>query len=244
MVVGVYCEEKRKGISFEECMVCSKCLPTQIIKSLRVYENKPKRNVYYVREVIACLRKAYFDRKCPKDEFSSLRDLYCRKRGELFGAIAGHGWNELDGSLSYVVDSEPVKLTARLDSYDPEKQEIVELKSLRDIENKELPREKDVLQVQCYGTIFKNIFRVERLRIVYLDMNGFRQVNVSLVDKTKWLKERVEKLHRHIRDSKPPAEDPTWECKFCPHRSNCVQLKPTLPVMRQTAYRNFGGKPR
>jgi CRISPR/Cas system-associated exonuclease Cas4 (RecB family) len=242
MVVGVYCEEKKGGISFEECMACSNCLPTQIIKSLRVYENKPKRNVYYIREVIGCLRKAYFDRKCPRDEFSKLRDLYCRKRGELFGAIVGHGWNELDGSLSYVVDGEPVKLTARLDCYDPDKKEIVELKSLSDIENKELPRQKDVLQVQCYGTIFKGIFRVERLRLVYLDMNGFRQINVGLIDKSEWLKERVEKLHRHIRDSKPPAEEPSWECKFCPHKSQCIQPKPMMPVVKQAAYRNFGGR--
>ncbi len=244
MVVGVYCEDKKGGISFEECMACSKCLPTQIIKSLRVYENKPKRNVYYVKEVIGCLRKAYFYRKCPTDEFSSLGDLYRKRRGELLGAIVGHGWNELDGSLSYVVEGEPVKLTARLDHYDPEKREIVELKSVKDIKKIELPRSRDVLQVQCYGTIFKDIFRVEILRIVYLDMNGFRQVTVSLIDKTAWLKERVETLHRHIRDSKPPAEEPSWECNFCSQRSNCVQLKPTIPVIRQTDHRDFGGKTR
>jgi hypothetical protein len=241
MVVGIYCEETKKGISFEECMACSKCLPTQIIKSLRIYENKPKRNVYHVKDVIGCLRKTYFGRKYPKDEFLRLTDLYRIKRGELLGAIFGHGWIELPGSLPFVVDGEPVKLTGRLDHYDPEKKEIVELKTLRDVGNAVLPREKDVLQVQCYGTIFKSIFRVERLRLLYLDINEFRQVNVSLIDKTEWLRERVEKLHRHIRDSKPPAENPSWECKFCPHKNNCIQMKPTMPVMKQNVYRNSGG---
>ena len=46
MTVGVFCEEKRERVTFEQCIDCAKCLPAPIIKNLRIFENKPLRNVY------------------------------------------------------------------------------------------------------------------------------------------------------------------------------------------------------
>lgn len=244
MVVGVYCEEKSEGISFEECIACGKCLPSQLIKSLRIFEYKPVRNNYYVREVIGCLRKAYFERKnsgC--DTYLTLKELYPRKRGDLMGKITGaSGWNELDGSLSYNVDGEDVKLSARLDLYDHDKHEIVELKSVENVWSRYLPKDSDVLQVQSYGVIFKTIFSVKRLRIVYLGMNDFRQVDIEMLDRSLWLKRRVETLHRSIRDFVIPEEEKSYSCNFCQNKGQCNQINAPRPTAGQVLTKSMGGK--
>jgi len=223
MVVGVFCEQREMHVTFELCASCAQCLPAPIIKSLRIYDYVPQRGVYYLKEVIGCLRKAYMTRKASQVETHlSLRSLYAIKRGKIFGnMVDGSRWKELDGSLSFKVDGENAKLTARLDSYDPEKAMITELKSLEGIERKNLPRDKDVLQVKGYGTIFKSIIPVRQLSIVYLDMNSFKQFSVPLVDLTDWLQKRLFALHRAIRDSRPPDQEPSFECRFCEHRGNC-----------------------
>ncbi len=247
MTIGVYCEPFKKGVTFEECESCAKCLPAPIIRSLRTYDYRPERNVYYLREVIGCLRKAYSDRKeRPPDKFLTLLELYRCKRGGIFENMADKShWKELDGSLKYNVDGEEVKLSARLDAYDPDTGTIIELKSVEfwtkkpdtgQMWRKKLPRDKDVLQVQGYGAVFKQIVPVRALRILYFDMNEFQQCAVPLVDRTNWLQERAFALHRAIRDSKPPVEERCFECKFCEHSKNCVQQ--SVPLVRAQASRS------
>jgi CRISPR/Cas system-associated exonuclease Cas4 (RecB family) len=225
MAVGVYCEKNSKKVSFEDCIECASCLPPQIIKSLRVYENKQKRNTYYVKEIIGCLRKAYYNHKLPQEEYSTLAQLYQQKRGKVLGAIAGQGWNELDGSIEYPVDGEQIKLTARLDCYDHEKREIIELKTKRYIEGTNLPYKSDILQVQCYATIFKDIIPVAALSLIYLDFDHFRRFPVAISEISSWMKERTIKLHKHIRDSRVPEEEPSWECNVCIHKESCIALQ-------------------
>lgn len=223
MVVGVFCEKIHEGVSFEACAKCAECLPAPIIGSLRIYENKKPRNVYFVTELVSCLRKAYFDRKeRPKDHFYKIRELISIKRGKLFGGMASStSWQELDGSIEYEIDEEKVKLTGRLDAYDPANLEITEIKSRKIFKNTILPKEKDVLQLQCYGTIFKDIFDVKKLRLVYFDMDMFEQYRIPFVGRTTWLKERIHILHIGVRESKPPKQEQTYECQYCPHKEKC-----------------------
>jgi CRISPR/Cas system-associated exonuclease Cas4 (RecB family) len=225
MTVGVNCIKNSKKVSFEECIECAACLPPQIIKSLRVYENKPKRNTYYVKEIIGCMRKAYFNRKLSQDEYQTLLQLFQIKRGKALGAIAGQGWNELDGSVEYQIDGEPIKLTARLDCYDPEKREIIEVKTKRYIDGPNLPYTSDRMQVQCYASIFKSILPISSLSILYLDFDHFRRIHLDISDISTWMQERTTKLHKHIRDSKIPNDEPSWECKDCTHKESCSTLQ-------------------
>jgi len=226
MVTGVYCSQINAKISFDECSACARCLPAPIINALREYEYKPERNTYYLAEILCCLKKSYYQRKASQDKYHSLRTLYNKKRGKLLGKITGaSGWQELRGCLSYDIDGEPVKLTARLDCYDPNKKEIIELKSLEIYKQKHLPKEKDKLQVQCYGTIFKSIFQeVRGLKIVYLDMSDYEQYDVPIEDKSEWMKERVGILHRAIRDGQPPPREESYECQYCDYRDKCDLL--------------------
>ena len=232
MVVRVYCSHRSAGVSFDECEACAKCLPTPIIEALREYEYNPERNTYYLAEILCCLKKSYYQRKTSQDKYHSLRSLYKKKRGKLFSKIMGtSGWQELRGCLSYDIDGEPVKLTARLDCYDPNKKEIIELKSLElDKQKKYLPRDKDKLQVQCYGTIFKPIFlEVKGLKIVYLDMSNYEQYDVPIEDKSEWMKQRVIVLHRAIRDSQPPPREESYECQHCEYADKCSLLVSPVP---------------
>ena len=230
MVIGVFCEKQQKELTFEDCAKCAACLPAPIIRSLRKYEYKKKRNEYSVSEITGCLRKAYFERKePPKNQFYTLKDLFLMKRGKLFeGMFSSTKWQELDGSIEYEIDGEKVKLWGRLDAYDLDNQEIIELKSTKIYENTRLPRPKNVLQLQCYGTIFKSILPVEKLRLVYFDMDIFEQHPVPFVDKSKWLQERIHILHEAIRESKPPGKEQSFECKKCLHQKNC-STQTTIP---------------
>ena len=223
MVVGVFCEKNREGVSFEDCAKCAECLPAPIIGSLRIYENKKPRNVYFVRELVSCLRKAYFERKeQPQDHFYKIRELISIKRGKLFGGMASStNWQELDGSIEYEIGREKVKLTGRLDAYHPTNLEITEIKSKKIFNNTILPKQKDVLQLQCYGTIFKDIFHVRKLRLVYFDMDMFEQYLIPFIDRTKWLKERIHILHIGVRESKPPKQEQSFECQYCSYKERC-----------------------
>lgn len=240
MVIGVLCEKIGTRVTFEECQECAKCLPAIIIKTLRKFEFKKERNSYSVGEVVGCLRKAYFERKEPlQNQFFTLKELLSMKRGKLFeGLLASTRWQELDGSFEFVVDGENVKLMGRIDAYDPDKLEIIELKSTKIFDNTRLPRQKNVLQLQCYGTIFKTIFGVKELTLVYIDMDVFEKYSVPFVDKRDWLEGQIQILHRAIRDSKPPNEEQSFACEFCPYSGKCLRLKPIADFRNQTTLTN------
>jgi CRISPR/Cas system-associated exonuclease Cas4 (RecB family) len=175
----------------------------------------------------------------PKEEYLTLESLYRMKRGTLLERIADStGWRQLEGSMHCSVDGEDVKITARLDCYDPEKKFIYELKSLELRSARVLPRQKDKLQVQCYGLIFRDVFSdVKGLKIAYLDMNEFRVYDVELEDLSGWVLQRVSSLHRAVRDSQPPSKEESYECRYCEYaEENCASTpivaagKPEVPV--------------
>jgi len=226
MVIGVFCKEKDKGVTFEDCANCAKCLPAPVIRGLKQHDFVYHRNVYHVKDVMGCLRKAYYGRKeSHADIFHPLEKLVAFKRGKLFeGMVSSTSWQELNGSLTYKIDKETVKLTGRLDAYDPENCEIIEIKSKIIKYDTRLPLAKDIQQLQCYGTIFKEIISVKKLRLVYFDMNKFKQYEVPLVDKTNWLKTRVTNLHVAVRDSKPPMKERSCWCNYCSYVKNCSSL--------------------
>lgn len=229
MIVDIWCKKNGGRIPFEQCVDCAKCLPSKMIESLKKYEHEPKRNVYYVKEVIGCLKQAYYKRKQPSSKAFTLNSLYSMKRGQLLGAITDKSYSEFTGELSFNIDGEPVKLTARLDCYDPEKGEIIEVKTLENIFHRRLPRDQDVLQLQCYGTIFKDIFqKINRLYLAYLDMNQFIQFEIPIVNNYPWLQNRVKILHTAIRASIPPDEEIGYYCKYCLHRDKCNIQLPTI----------------
>lgn len=228
---GVLCPEKGK-ISFEECANCAKCLSAPTIRGLKPYNFVFKRNVYHVNDVVGCLREAYCNRKLLQpDVFHPLERWLAFKRGKLFEKIGNStGWQELGGSKQYTIDGEIVKLTGNLDSYDPERCEITEKKSKEIKHYTNLPTPKHILQLQCYGTIFKDIIPVKKLRLEYFDMNRFRSYDVSLVDKTAWLEERVNKLHVAVRDSTPPEDEPRFECRYCLWQKECKQRQSIIQI--------------
>ena len=106
---------------------------------------------------------------------------------------------------------------------------------IEDVEERVLPKHS---QSARYGTIFKSIFGVKELTLVYVDMDVFEKYPVPLVDKTDWLKEQIQILHRAIRDSKSPNEEQSFECKFCPYNSKCSGLKQTVGYSQQIMLKN------
>jgi CRISPR/Cas system-associated exonuclease Cas4 (RecB family) len=139
-----------------------------------------------------------------------------------------------------VIDDEKVKLFGRIDAYDPDKLEIIELKSTKIFDNTRLPRLKNVLQLQCYGIIFKNIFSVKELTLVYVDMDIFEKHSVPFVDKRDWIEEKIQVLYKAIRDSKPPSGEESFECNVCPYSRKCSVLKQAATIISQTPSKKTG----
>ena len=82
-MIGVFCREKDRGVSFDECARCAKCLPAPVIRSLKQYDFVYKRNVYHVNDVIGCLRKAYYSRKEPPVDVFHPSVLFLTPEGAL-----------------------------------------------------------------------------------------------------------------------------------------------------------------
>lgn len=223
MVVGVNCLDKG-NISIEECMMCADCLPAPYIRSLKQYNNPPNPRKYGIRELIGCLRQAYYRRTIGiRDEYKPLNVLWMMKRGNYLGNIAkGTGYNELEGIHDVDVDGEVVQIRGKLDCYEYLTKEIIENKSTRLFRGFK-PKETDILQLQCYVTLYKTVFtEIRGLRLVYLGMIDFRTFDVDMVDRTEYLEQRVTMLHSSVVKSVLPEKEDSNSCRFCVYKGECT----------------------
>ena len=225
MVTGISCN-KHGNITVEECADCSECLPRPFIMTFKqpTYTNDPK--VYGLREIIYCLRKAYFERIIKAvDEYVPLKELWMRKRGKYIEKIAQSGrYHELPGAYEVDVEGEKVEIRATLDCYDYKNGTLIEVKSTR-VNRDKLPRRADVIQVKCYGTIFKDILAgIKVLKIVYLDFYDFLTINVDIEDMSEYLTGRVTTLHNALKRGTPPDPERSSYCTYCPCKNECTQV--------------------
>lgn len=221
MIRGIKCLPYDTNVSFERCIACAKCLPGPIIRSLiPKFKSHTNANKYSVTTLTGCLRKAYFEYN--EDKYETLQSLYISKRGKGFEwLLDSYKYLGLEASIPIKYDETTLYVLGQIDGYDETSEILLELKSTPNLEKIKQPKLKDRLQIQCYGTIFSNVFPIKGLKIMYANMISWKDFDVQLIDMTSWIKSRVIILHRSLKQRKAPAEEESPICMYCPFNSKC-----------------------
>ena len=183
---------------------------------------------YGVTEIIRCLRKSYYEKTNKKRKSKkSLDNLWPTVRGDLLHQMTtAYNWNELDMDFQIPLGNGKLAILAgRLDMYDWKTKTIIDLKTTKDVysqaEEGTIPKKEDILQIQCYGTIFSNIIPVQELVLVYADLNDMLAFRIANEDKTWWLKDRILELEQSINNKIPPKQEISKLCYFCKFFNQC-----------------------
>lgn len=191
---------------------------------------KDKTSSYGVTQIIRCLRKSYYEKtKTKRRSRKSIDNLWPTVRGDLLHQMTtAYNWNELDMDFQIPLgNGKSGKISGRLDMYDWKTKTIIDLKTTKDVylQAKEgaIPKKEDILQIQCYGTIFSNIIPIQELVLVYADLNDMLAFRIANEDKTWWLKDRILGLEQAINDKIPPKQEISKLCNFCKFYDQCNQ---------------------
>jgi hypothetical protein len=90
---------------------------------------------------------------------------------------------------------EILSIRGRLDMYDYKTGRILDLKTTNAIkwqrEKGLIPRQSDILQLQCYGSLFQGTVKVSQLALIYADMKDMLAFGVRMVDMNSWSANRT-----------------------------------------------------
>ena len=189
---------------------------------------KQKTQTYGVTEIIQCLRKSFYEKSGTRRKTKKLfENLWPTVRGDLLHEMTkAYNWNELDMHYNIPLgEGKNATISGRLDMYDWKTKTIIDLKTTKDVysqaEEGTIPRKEDILQIQCYGTIFSNIIPIQELVLVYADLNDMIAFRIANEDKTWWLKERILELEKAIINKNPPKREISKLCYFCKYLNQC-----------------------
>jgi len=192
-----------------------------------IFRNE-KTHSYRVTDMVRCLRKSFYEKtKKKRKSKKSLENLWPSVRGDLLHQMTNaYNWNELDMDFQIPLgDGKYGKISGRLDMYDWKTKTIIDLKTTKDVysqaEEGRIPKKEDILQIQCYGTIFSNIIPIQELVLVYADLNDMIAFRITNEDRTWWLKERILTLENAISDQIPPKQEISKLCYFCKFFNQC-----------------------
>lgn len=189
-------------------------------------------NHYWVTDLCGCLRRNYYRISgTPTDTVapSSTGRLWSILSGRyLHNLTYAYRWRELDIEKKFFLPDidEMLHVHGRLDMYDYKSETIIDLKTTNAVKWQQekglLPRTADVDQIQCYGSLFRDIIKVSDLTLLYADMKDLLPYRIPLVDKEAWITERVSRLHIALEITKfPPAAEISNMCDYCQFRQRC-----------------------
>jgi len=217
-------------------------------------QNHEFEKTYSVSKILTCLRKSYYGELNYEKEIISrdaeLEQLWSTTRGDLLHEITrAYRWRELDTKFKvYLENGKIISISGRLDMYDWKTKTIIDLKTTKfvnwQISKKLIPRAEHIRQIQCYGTMFSGIIPVERLCLVYADMDGLVAFRVQNKDMTKWMTMRVQELEEAIEKQIPPKGQVSSLCQFCSYQGRCfddgngITYEPTSIPKSRTMFKS------
>ncbi len=148
-------------------------------------------------------------------------------RGDLLHQISyAYRWREMDIEHKVLLkDGKVATVVGRLDMYDWKTSTIIDLKTTKfvkwQIKQGFIPKPEHILQLQCYGTLFSKLIPVEKLNLLYVDMNSIFAFNIKMKDLTNWIKTKVQQLEDSLANNETPAGDVTGLCKYCRYQTKC-----------------------
>jgi CRISPR/Cas system-associated exonuclease Cas4 (RecB family) len=178
-----------------------------------------------VTTMLSCLRKSALERR--HDAYVDPKQLYHAFRGQLFHALA-----ELGRPEGCIVEKRFARTIAGLtisgqpDLIWPEHRLLIDFKSTRRRPPRE-PYPHHALQVNLYRWLIEPVHEVDRLEIVYMDMDGARRLPVPLMEPRKvtaTLVARARSLGGALNGGELPSRagpDGLWQCSWCPFPARC-----------------------
>ena len=202
-----------------------------------------------VTELNSCKRKTFFKKtRRPQEEMitDNISDLWSSVRGNLLHKLTGiYSWNELEGSMDVEFDDDrKIKVCGRLDMYDHKTKTILELKTIDNVARlsmeERLPFSEHVQQVQAYYTIFSKLLPVEKLNLIYVDMNDMICFEIPIRDVSNWIKNRLVDIQNHVDSERIPDGEVSGNCRFCRYQTACFTKGGGIKENPQSVPKNSG----
>jgi hypothetical protein len=140
--------------------------------------------------------------------------------------------DEIDMEKEFLCEDieETLTIRGRLDMYDYKAGRIIDLKTTNAVKWQQkkgfIPRQSDILQLQCYGSLFQGTVKVSKLTLVYANMKDMLAFGVRIVDMSGWMKERIQELYTSLVITKtPPCAEPSDACNYCKFKTRCANLE-------------------
>jgi len=190
-----------------------------LVKQLRIYDE----NTVHVGECTNCLRKAYYNRKNGSMDLSHLAPS---KRVILGLGLSTHlVFEEILKEMGYrteqqiIKDFNGFKLAGTPDAINED--HVIEIKTCNRLPDKALPHH--VMQLNAYlaltgrklGFIIYICKRDGNVRIfsIEFDEKMFQD-----------LLSRAAKLHKCLKENKPPEPEPSYLCNYCEWKWECLKV--------------------
>jgi CRISPR/Cas system-associated exonuclease Cas4 (RecB family) len=191
-------------------------------------------NHYWVTDICKCLRQSYYElSNTPSDaerkEENEAEHLWCLQSAKyLHNLTSSYRWRELDIEKEILFQDidEKLYIHGRLDMYDYKTLTIIDLKTTNAVkwqyEKRLIPRERDIHQLQCYRSMFDGKLEVANLILLYADMKNLITFKVPVVNKLKWIEDRILQLHLSVTMMKsPPQTEGSVACDYCKFKKRC-----------------------
>ena len=231
MIKGFYCEEKRKNVTFAECLACAAThentceFDYPILASMQGRIRRGRG--ISVSSLLSCLRKVVLEART--DVYLKPKNLYYAFRGQLFHSVIAEAHNEaaicekrFERTVAGII------LSGHPDVIYPEKRKLVDYKSTRRIPKDSVPYANHGIQVNLYRYLAGPQYKIDHLEIIYFDMSKVKKVKVELISQEElvhWLTPRLTVLKKGLDGGKLPEKvdkEGIWQCDgFCPFTRIC-----------------------
>jgi len=231
VIKGFYCPEKRKNVSFSECLSCALSHKNTCQFDYPILSAMQKRIRRWqgisVSSLLTCLRKVVLEVR--EDVYLNPKDLYYAFRGQLFHSVIYEAQ-----PLGAVCEKRferriaGINLSGHPDVIYPEAKKLVDYKSTRKVPKDDAPYASHDIQVNLYRYLVAPYYRIDELEVVYFDMSRIKRVKVEVMDVKEllgWLVPRLMKLKKALEGGPLPERvqgEGLWQCRgYCPFTKIC-----------------------
>jgi len=174
----------------------------------------------HVSEVVGCLRKSYYLRRrlisiSPSSAVVLLGDSI---HSALQEVLRREGY---ETEFEVGLNLRDFKLVGHADAYHPEREEILEFKTVGKIPDGK-PYETHMKQAQIYAALTN----AKHVYVIYIQ-RGDGEVKVYKVDHDKWVLkwavERAKTLKKALDTNEPPKPERTYLCNHCEFKLTCLK---------------------
>ena len=188
--------------------------------------------VIHVSEVVGCLRKAFYSRTRPLTvtPANALKILGGNIHESLQEVLRRYGY---ETEFRVAVSAGGVKLVGHCDAYHPEKQHVLEFKTVGKLPERPYP--EHVRQAQAYLTLTNS----KKAYIIYIGRSDGKVKVFEVKPDKQVLREliqRARELSHSLITREPPPPEPTHLCNYCEYKLTCRRKTYSSPSNLSTIF--------